>query len=92
MKKDDQSFEEIWDLIRRNEGMIFYTKRGYPFTYRVQGNSITTSRTSWALSKRNIHHAFLMWPVKGPGDFNRIIRGPAYVWAILSDTRILRVS
>lgn len=90
MKNEKQSFEEVWDLIVKNEGETFYTKTGIPFSYIIQGKSIITTQTDWAITKKNFHHAFLMWPKNGPGEFNNIIRGPAYVWAILADTRIIK--
>jgi hypothetical protein len=89
MEKNSQSFEEVWKLICKYEGQIFHTKRGYPFTYEIQGNSLIVSRTYRPLSKRNFQHAFSLLPIDGPGEINRFIQGPAYVWAILNDKRII---
>ncbi len=29
-------------------------------------------------------------PVEGPGRINDLVRGPAYIWAILNDNRIVK--
>lgn len=89
MEKNSRSFEEVWNLIRKHAGETFYTKRGYPFTYQIRGTSIITDRTSWAINNKNLRYAFDLWPVEGPGEFNYAVRGPSYVWAILSDNRII---
>jgi len=81
-------FEEIWRRILRHEGETFYTKTGLPFTYTIRGNSLITNRTRYPLHKSNFETAYKLIPIDGPGKINRIVRGPAYVWAILHDPRI----
>jgi len=88
MESDSQSFEAVWKLICECEGQIFYTIRGLPFIYQINGNSLIPDRTQYPLSKKNFLRAFLMQPLKGPGEINTKVRGPAYVWAILNDARI----
>lgn len=84
------SFDEIWNRIVSNEGQIFKTKTGIEFTYRVVNNGILTSRTNHILSKSDIKKAYDKMPIKGPGEINNLVRGPAYIWAILNDNRILK--
>jgi len=56
----------------------------------VVNNGILTSRTNHILSKSDIKKAYDKMPIKGPGEINNLVRGPAYIWAILNDNRILK--
>jgi hypothetical protein len=58
------------------------------FTYRITGDSLYTSRTNYKISKANFAKAFEYGPIEGPGAIKNMIIGPAYVWAILHDSRI----
>jgi hypothetical protein len=33
--------------------------------------------------------AFDRMPLSGPGEINRLVRGPAYIFAILTDRRVV---
>lgn len=81
-------FNEVWDRIIKNEGAILKTKTGLEFAYQVCNEGVITSRTSYKLSKSDFKKAFDMMPLDGPGRINDIVRGPAYIWAILNDKRI----
>lgn len=83
------SFEEIWNWIISNEGETFKTKSGMEFTYKMNNDGLKTSRTDYKLSKTDFKKAYDMLPIDGPGKINNIVRGPAYIWAILNDKRIL---
>ena len=81
-------FEEIWRRIVTHEGEIFRTKTGLEFTYRIDGEGFYPSRTSYRISKTDFRRAYEIIPIDGPGVINDIVRGPAYVWAVLHDQRI----
>ncbi|MGG7162445.1 hypothetical protein [Clostridium ihumii] len=81
-------FDEVWNRIVKNEGNTFKTKRGLDFTYKICNDGLVTSRTQYKLSKSEFKKVFDMMPLKGPGVINNIVRGPAYIWAILNDKRI----
>jgi len=81
-------YEVIWQEICSNAGQAFETKTRLPFTYELDGDAILPSRTNYRISKNEIAKAFAQLPLDGPGDLNALIRGPAYVWAILHDKRI----
>ncbi len=82
------SFESVWASICANEGQIFYTKTGLDFSYRIKDNTFYPSRTKYAIGKGDFEKAYRMVPIKGPGVINEIVRGPAYIWAVLHDSRI----
>lgn len=84
------SFDEIWNRIVSNEGQIFKTKTGKEFIYSVINNGIVTNKTNYILSKNDIKKVFNIMPVEGPGRINDLVRGPAYIWAILNDNRIVK--
>jgi hypothetical protein len=81
-------FVEVWKNIKDYSGAIFYTKTGYPFTYTVIDDVVKTSRTNYALYMDQFEKAYALAPVKGPGEYSNMVRGPSYVWAILHDDRI----
>lgn len=81
-------FNEIWERIKSHEGEAFHTKNGLEFTYEIQGNAFCCSRTVYAIAKADFDKGYAHVPLDGPGEINRLVRGPAYVWAVLHDPRI----
>ena len=86
--KDMPPFIEIWNLIIAHAGDNFYTKTGLEFTYEVNGNIFYPSRTDYKVLKGDFERAYTLVPLDGPGRINKIVRGPAYVWAVLHDQRV----
>jgi hypothetical protein len=82
------SFNVAWDRIVINAGLLFETKTGLDFTYTVDGNTVTSSRSNQMLSKSDFEKAYNIIPLDGSGEITREVRGPAYIWAILHDQRI----
>lgn len=85
----NNSFEDVWTRIMNSQGNTFKTKTGLKFTYEILAGYLITSRTKYKLRKEDFKRAFDLLPLGGPGEINNIVRGPAYVWAILNDTRII---
>lgn len=82
--------EIVWDKIVEHEGEVFSTKTGVEFTYRMVGDqAIQTSQTDWLLNKANFLKAMRLMPVKGPGGYGQQVMGPSYVYALLTDPRII---
>ena len=81
-------FDEIWARIVSHQKEEFHTRRGLPFTYEISGRSFWQSRTNWPIRRRDFEIAYELVPSPGPGRINRIVQGPAYVWAVLHDDRI----
>jgi len=81
-------FTETWNRITGLAGQVFHTKSGLEFTYRMSGNVVMTSRTKYQLSRANFETAYRLVPLPGPGEINELVRGPAYIWAILHDERV----
>jgi hypothetical protein len=84
------SIDDVWRRLREFEGRGFETKTGKPFTYEISGDVLHPSRTKYNVSKGEFRKALEFVPFDGPGAVNRLVRGPAYVWAVLHDTRIRR--
>ena len=82
------SFEEIWNRIIAYEGKTFYTKKRLEFIYRIKDDIFYPSRTTYRISKTEFEKAYRLLPLNGPGEINRTVRGPTYVWAVLYDQRI----
>jgi hypothetical protein len=81
-------FHEVWGRIAVHEGEVFHTKTNLPFTYRIDGSNVIPDRTGYPLHMTNFEKAYELVPIDGPGRINDLVRGPAYVWAILHDPRI----
>lgn len=82
-------FDVVWKNIIFNEGQTFVTKSNIEFKYKVKGSAIIPDRTNYPLNKNDFKKAYNLLPLDGPGKINNIVRGPAYVWAILNDNRII---
>lgn len=81
-------FEIIWDRIEKCAGETFSTVRGINFTYRIAGDTVVPEHTGFPISKNQFLKAYQMGPLNNPGQINRTVMGPAYVFAILTDARI----
>lgn len=83
-----RNIDDVWDHLASLEGVEFHTKTKRPFTFTFSGDTLRVSRTAYDLSKANFAKALDIAPFEGPGAINNIVRGPAYVWAILHDARV----
>jgi hypothetical protein len=81
------SFESVWERVKACEGQEFHTKTDLPFAYRVDGTTVIPDRTGYPIHISQFRKALELMPLQGPGEINRLVRGPAYVCAILSDSR-----
>ena len=82
------SFYEVMERIKAQQGERFHTKTGLEFTYDIRENGFFPSRTEYRISLSDIEKAFSLVPFDGPGVVNDIVKGPAYLWAVLHDKRI----
>ena len=81
-------FSLIWAKIKKHEGEQFHTKTNLPFTYQIVNESVVPNRTNYPLAKSEFAKAFKVDNLTGPGQINGLVRGPSYVYAILTDPRI----
>jgi hypothetical protein len=84
------SIEEIWIRLKSCEGEDFETKTGKAFRYEIRGNLFLPSRAKQQISKAEFGKVLDMVPLDGPGQISQLVRGSAYVWAVLHDRRIRR--
>lgn len=79
----------LWERLKEHEGEVFHTVTGLEFTYSFVGeNSIKTNRAEQLLSKANFAKAIELLPISGPGEISRTVRGSAYVYSIINDSRM----
>lgn len=90
MSSPRPSIDDVWHRLKGLEGHDFETKTGKPFTFEISGDVFHPSRTRYNVAKADIRKALDLVPFDGPGVINRIVRGPAYVWAVLHDRRVRR--
>ena len=72
------------EIIRKE----FETKTGKPFSYEIAGNVFSPSRTKYNIGKKDFEKALNHFPLDGPGEISNLVRGSAYIWAVLHDRRI----
>lgn len=82
------SFETVWARIKALQGESFETKTGKLFTFEINGDVFRPSRTKYNISAADFRKALALVPFEGPGEVNNLVRGPAYVWAVLHDRRV----
>ncbi len=101
-----RSFEFIWDRIVNLEGQNFETKTGKPFKYSIyDSTTIWVVRDGHRINQslvignfEQVYYYMQIGPITGPGEINKIaiskgdtqVRGPAYVWALLHDHRVIQ--
>ena len=88
MATECSNFETIWGKIILQEGQEFLTTRKLVFTYKIKGQSLKPSRAKQWISKRDIEKAYNIQP-RISSDLQWEVRGPAHVFSILRDKRIM---
>lgn len=81
-------FEDIWNRIAKHEGEIFRTIKGLELKYKIIDNKIYHNRTKPPILKSDLKRIYEKFPIEKPSDIQGLVRGSAYVYAILSDERI----
>lgn len=84
------TFEDKWNRIVNHAGEEFSTKKNIPFSYKIVNDCVVPDRTDYPLSKSNFQKAEKFELLEGPGQIRNLVRGPSYVFAILTDKRILK--
>lgn len=83
-----EDFTSVWSRVEAHAGEEFRTVRGLPFRYRVTSAHVVPDRTRYPLHRSQLETAYQHRPLSGPGQLNDLVRGPSYVYAILTDPRI----
>ena len=85
------SIDVIWNNIIKHQGEQFYTTAQHnPFSYNVKGNCVILNNTNQNIPRSNFEIAIKL---SNPtvSKLNALnLRGPSYIMAIISDSRIIR--
>jgi hypothetical protein len=81
-------FDALWANIRAHAGQDFQTTTGLAFTYEAHEGYIKPSRANQNISRSDFEKAYELVPLRNPGQISKLVRGSAYVYAILTDPRI----
>lgn len=90
MSEAPLDFDSVWARILDLRGEFFQTAKGRWFTYKVDDDELSVSQTDFQIPRSDLALAFNMLPISVSAKLNRLVEGPAYVWAILHDERISR--
>ncbi len=82
-------FQLVWQRIEQHQGQLFWTKSGKEFRYTCSGGAVKPSHTNRQIPRSDFEKVFAMGALSGPGMINDQVQGPAYIWAILNDRRIV---
>ena len=78
----------VWERITAHQGETFRQVRGGEFTYEVDGNSLLPDRTNRLLARSQFAEALALAPLTSTTQLQHL-QGPSYLFAILTDPRIL---
>lgn len=81
-------FDTLWYNIKAQAGQEFKTITGRTFTYEAHEGYITPSEVNQNISRSDFEKAYGLVPLQSPGQLRDLVRGPSYVYAILTDSRI----
>ena len=84
----EMSFDSVWARIGQAAGQEFRTVTGKAFSFTIVGNAVKPDHTNRLLPRSDFEKAYSLAPLRGPGQINLLVQGPAYVYAILTDPRI----
>ena len=82
------TFPGVWSRICALAGEDFETITGKSFIYHILGDYLYPSRTNYAIHKTDFQTVYRMVPIDGPGQISNMVRGLAYIWAVMHDQRI----
>ena len=85
--------ETIWERIKRHEGETFSTIRGILFEYEIKGDNRIqplphNNSTIFPILKKTIEECLPLIPLKNT-TLVQGFRAPSYIFAILTDKRIV---
>jgi hypothetical protein len=86
--KGSIDLDTVWGRIVQAAGEEFRLVGGDAFVFSIEGRSVVPDRTGYPISRPEFGKALELVPLRGPGEVRDLVRGPSYVYAILSDPRI----
>ncbi len=80
------TIEELWQELAQQQGKTFFTAKGLPFTYKIQGGEMFVDRKAKSITKATFDRALEKIQenpegITGPKTLN--VFGAPYIWAIL---------
>jgi hypothetical protein len=80
-------FQKVWRRIIAHRGEVFTQIRDRKFTYSIKHNQVIPDRTNQLIPRSDFKKAFGLCPLMNTVPLQDLVRGPAYVYAILMDRR-----
>jgi len=81
------TIDDFWERIKSLEGEVFTQIRGREFTFRVSNSYIKPNTTNQNIPKSHFAKALERLPLTDTTKLQDL-RGPSYIYAILTDSRL----
>lgn len=88
-KSMEEQEKLLWELLKQQEGKIFYTAKGLEFTYKIRGGEMFVSRKEKSITQASVFVAFRKvlefgeeFPVFVPGPKKLGIFGASYLYPV----------
>lgn len=79
--------EILWAKIQQHQGETFYTGRNKELVYKIVGDMLYHNLTAAGIPRSDFVKAASLNP-KNTAALHSKVRGPSYVYAIITDPRI----
>lgn len=80
--------DTVWARIEARAGEPFVTKTGKEFTYEVKAGCLIPKGRNRRAPRTDVAKALRLVPLIGPGEITQYLQCPAYIYAVLMDSRI----
>lgn len=82
------SIDELWERLRLLQDETFETKNGRQFSFTIVGSVLRPKGRNRNIPKSDFQKVLHKVPVDGPGQIQKEVQGPSYVWALLHHPRV----
>lgn len=77
---------QLWQWLVEQQGTVFYTIKGLPFTYEIKGNEVFFSRKEKSVTRSTINKAYQrMTEIPITGSKQLGVFGASYIYPLLKE-------
>lgn len=77
---------QLWQWLVEKQGTVFYTIKGFPFTYEIKGNEVFFSRKEKSVTRATVNKAYRrMTEETITGSKQLGVFGASYIYPLLNE-------